>query len=292
MIQGVMPALLTPFTAAEEVDVPVLEQLIGKLYESDISGLYVTGQTGEGMVQSEAMRRTVIETAIRCSPADKIVIAHVGAARMGEALSLARFAAGIGAHAVSSLPPQGGYSYDEMRTYYARLAAASSVPVLIYFYPEVAPGLQAGQIVEMCSEPYVAGVKFTSFELNRIPEMIRAGALVLNGRDEVFAAGLLMGAAGGIGSFYNVVPKLFCDVYRAAGRGSWDEARQIQDRIGELITIVLRFPMVPALKKMLEWSGIPCGVSIAPRRTLTELEETSLRMALEAAGFDPGGFPA
>jgi N-acetylneuraminate lyase len=122
--------------------------------------------------------------------------------------------------------------------------------------------------------------------------MIRAGALVLNGRDEVFAAGLLMGAAGGIGSFYNVVPKLFCDVYRAAGRGSWDEARQIQDRIGELITIVLRFPMVPALKKMLEWSGIPCGVSIAPRRTLTELEETSLRMALEAAGFDPGGFPA
>jgi dihydrodipicolinate synthase/N-acetylneuraminate lyase len=37
----------------------------------------------------------------------------------------------------------------------------------------------------------------------------QAGAVVFNGRDEVLAAGLLMGADGGIGTFYNVLPELF-----------------------------------------------------------------------------------
>ena len=292
-IEGVLPALLTPFTAEEEVDIPALERLIDRLYASaDIAGLYVCGQTGEGLEQSPAMRRMVVETAVQRSPAGKKVIAHVGAARAGDAIELARHAADAGVCAVSSLPPRGGYGFEEFRSYYASLASASPAPVVIYYYPEVAPGLSSSEVVDLCSVPNVAGVKFTSFELHRIAEMIRAGALVLNGRDEVFAAGLLMGAAGGIGSFYNVAPKMFCEVYRAAMNGHWDEARRVQDCIGRLISIVLQFPMIPALKKMLEWSGLSCGSALEPRRKLTAEEERVLRGALEAAGFDPAGFPS
>jgi N-acetylneuraminate lyase len=293
VICGVIPALLTPFTAEEGVDVPALERLIARLYDSaEIAGLYVCGQTGEGLGQSASMRRAVVETAVRCSPPGKTVIAHVGAARTAEAVELARHAAASGVSAVSSLPPAGSYSLDEFRAYYAALAAASDVPVVVYFYPEVAPGISSGQVADLCLLPNVAGVKFTSFELHRITEIHRAGGFVLNGRDEVFAAGLLMGAAGGIGSFYNVLPKIFCQVYRAALDGRWDQARELQNRISELISIVLRYPMIPALKKMLEWSGVPCGTSLSPRRRLLPEEETSLRAALESAGFDPSAFPS
>jgi N-acetylneuraminate lyase len=237
------------------------------------------------------MRRTVVETAVRCSPPGKAVIAHVGAARMSDALDLARHAAGHGVCAVSSLPPQGGYGFDEIRAYYAALAGAGEAPVVVYFYPEVAPGISPDQVADLCRLRNVVGVKFTSFELHRIPEIRRTGAFVLNGRDEVFAAGMLMGASGGIGSFYNLVPGMFCEVFRAASRGAWDQARPVQDRISELISIVLRYPMIPALKKMLEWSGVPCGAALGPRRRLLAAEEDCLRGALERSGFDPAGFP-
>jgi N-acetylneuraminate lyase len=208
-----------------------------------------------------------------------------------DAIELARHAASHGVAAVSSLPPMGPFSFEEIRAYYATLAGATEAPLVLYFYPEIAPNLRANQVVELCTLRNVAGVKFTSFELNRIAEMNRAGAFVLNGRDEVLAAGLLMGACGGIGSFYNLTPDLFLEVWRAAQRNDWTKARAVQDRIDELITIVLRFPMIPAIKKLMEWSGVPCGGALAPRRPLTEEEERRLRAAVLAADFDPSGFP-
>ena len=291
-VEGILPALVTPITADGAVDTGALERLVTRLYAAGVDGLYVCGQTGEGLLQSVAMRKTVLEAAIACSPREKHVIAHVGAARLADAIELARHAAKTGARAVSSLPPSGGLSFEEIRGYYMALAQASEVPLLLYFYPEVAPGLRAEQVVELCSVPNVAGVKFTSFELNRIAEMNRAGAFVLNGRDEVLAAGLLMGACGGIGSFYNLAPELFVQVWQASRRGAWSEARALQDRIDELIVAVLRFPMIPAIKKLLEWSGVPCGAALPPRRSLTAEEEIALRAQIAAVGFDPCGFLA
>ena len=146
--------------------------------------------------------------------------------------------------------------------------------------------------MDLCTVPNVAGVKFTSYELNRIAEMNRGGAYVLNGRDEVLAAGLLMGACGGIGSFYNLTPELFVGVWQAARRGDWQQARKLGDRANALISIVLRFPMIAAIKKLLEWSGMPCGPVLPPRRGLTAPEEEELRALVTAAGFDPCGFLA
>ncbi|MBS1859602.1 MAG: dihydrodipicolinate synthase family protein [Acidobacteria bacterium] len=289
-VEGILPALMTPVTADGGVDTAATERLVARLYAAGVQGLYVCGQTGEGLQQSVAMRKTAFEAAAGASPRGKQVIAHVGSARVEEAIELARHAAANGACAVSSLPPAGAFSYEEIRGYYTALAAATDVPLVLYFFPEAAPGLRAEQVVELCGLRNVAGVKFTSFELNRIAEMNRAGAFVLNGRDEVLAAGLLMGAAGGIGSFYNLVPELCVEVWEASRRGAWSEARAAQDRINRLIAAVLKFPMISAIKKLLEWSGVPCGGALPPRRALSPLEEAALRAEVAAAGFDPAAF--
>ena len=291
-VEGILPALMTPIAASGAVDTNAIEHLIARLYEAGVDGLYVCGQTGEGLQQTVAMRKLTLEAAIACSPKDKHLVAHIGAACVTDAIELARHAAAKGARAVSSLPPGGGLSFAEIRLYYTALAEASDVPLVLYFFPEVAPGLRAEQVVELCSVRNVAGVKFTSYELNRIAEMNCAGAYVLNGRDEVLAAGLLMGACGGIGSFYNLTPELFVGIRQAAGRGDWQEARTLQDRANQLIAIVLHYPMIGAIKKLLEWSGVPCGAVLPPRRGLYAEEEVELRALVTAAGFDPCGFLA
>jgi N-acetylneuraminate lyase len=141
------------------------------------------------------------------------------------------------------------------------------------------------EILQLCEIPNVSGLKFTDFDLYTMSILRRHGHVVFNGRDEVLVAGRLMGASGGIGSFYNLVPELFLQVYDLTENGRWKEARAIQDKINELIEIVLRFPAIPAIKTMLAWSGLDCGPCLKPRRALTTSEESQIRTLLSQSSF-------
>jgi N-acetylneuraminate lyase len=285
---GVFPAVVTPFDSNGEYAVETFERLLAHLYETGVHGVYVCGKTGEGLLQPVSMRQQVAETAIRCTPKDRTVILHVGAARLAEAIRLARHAERIGAGAVSSLPPAGNYSFAELRAYYHQLAGATSLPLLVYYYPEASRiTVTLDQLLDLCSIPNVAGLKFTDFDLYKLHQISQSGKVIFNGHDEVFAAGLLMGASGGIGTFCNLVPELFLRIYESALSGKWDVARRAQDQVNELIRITLQFPMLSAAKTMLKWQGFDCGPCLAPRENLTKDGEVRLRGMIENSSLSP-----
>ena len=284
--QGVLPAVVTPFDEEGNFAPAAFERLLAHFYHVGAHGVYVCGQTGEGLLIPFEQRKAVAERAVRCSPPGKQVIVHVGAARTSEAVDLARHAERIGVHAVSSLPPAGSYSFAELKAYYSELAAASELPLLVYYFPEISGALQTTeQILELCEIPRVIGLKFTDFDLYRLSTIKQHGATIFNGRDEVLAAGLLMGADGGIGTFYNLAPELFLRVYTCAQTGDWAGARDAQFRVNELIRIGLQFPALSAVKLILKWTGLDCGRTLPPRRALTADEESELRRLLAASSF-------
>ena len=275
---GIIPAVVTPLDASERFHAGAFENLVKRLYAAEVHGLYVCGQTGEGLQQSTEQRKQVAEASVALSPRGKTAIIHVGAHATSEAIELARHASKIGAHAISSLPPSGNYSFSEIRSYYEALAAAADIPLLIYYFPRVAPAIQTlDEILELCRIPNVIGLKFTDSDFFRLWAIRRTGSIVFNGSDEMLVAGLLMGANGGIGSIYNLVPERFVALYQHAAAGRWDEARKIQDPINEFIRVILRYPVNPAVKAILAWSGIDCGKCILPRRSLTSAEERDLQ---------------
>jgi N-acetylneuraminate lyase len=280
-LSGILPAVVTPLDEHGSLNVRSLERLLERFYAAGCDGVYVCGQTGEGLQLPPDVRERALEVAVANTPSGRTVIAHIGAASTDVALRLARHSCGAGAHAISSLPPGSGYSFPEVRAYYEALAAAAPLPLLVYYFPEFSATIRTlDDVLELCSIPNVAGLKFTDFDLYRLSLIQRAGHTIFNGRDEVLAAGLLMGAHGGIGSFYNLVPERFVELYRLSQAGCWREARAVQDRINDLIRAVLRFPMLAAIKQLLTWSGIECGRPVEPRRALTADEETALRAAV------------
>jgi N-acetylneuraminate lyase len=284
--RGILPAAVTPFDAAGKFNPGAFEQLLARFYAAGAHGVYVCGSTGEGMLQSVAQRQAVTEAAVQHSPAGKQVLVHVGAYTTADAVALAQHSARAGAHAVSALPPTGSYSFAEIKAYYHAIATASDLPLLIYFMPALYPGIStAAQIHELCELPNVIGLKFTDFDLYKLSLIKQRGVTLFSGYDEVLVAGLLMGADGGIGSFYNVVPELFVELYTHAQAGEWAQARAVQDRINELITIGLRYPVVPAVKAILRRQGIDCGECLEPRRKLTAAEEADLDAQLGQSSF-------
>jgi N-acetylneuraminate lyase len=285
-LKGIIAAVVTPLDEQERFAPAPYEALLERLYSAGVHGVYVCGQTGEGLLQSVDQRKRIAEVSLRCSPRDKQVIIHVGAYRTADAVDLARHASRLGAVALSALPPPGQHTFGEIRQYYETIAEASDVPVLLYYFPDAAPGIKSTeQILDLCAIPNVAGIKFTDFDLYRMRILKQNGMVVFNGRDEVLAPGLLMGADGGIGTFYNIVPELFVELYERSLQRDWTRAVEIQDRINALIQITLRFPVFPAIKQVLSWTGIECGPCIKPRSGLTRENENEFRRLLESCGI-------
>jgi N-acetylneuraminate lyase len=290
-LRGVLPALVTPLDSRERFAPTAMEQLLERVYAAGSDGVYVCGQTGEGLLLGKDDRKQAAETAVRNSPRGKQVIVHVGAASTADAVDLSRHAARAGAHAVSSLPPSCAFTFCEARAYYEAIAAAADLPVLVYYFPEFSRTITTlDEIDSLCSIPNVVGLKFTDFDFYRLSLISRAGRVIFSGRDEAFACGVLMGASGGIGSFYNLIPEMFVQVWQAGQAGDYATARRVQDRINDLVQAVLRFPMLPAIKTLLTWSGIDAGRAVAPRRGLTEDEKRRLAESVTAIGFEPQGF--
>jgi len=286
-LYGILPAVVTPLDENGNFALAAFERLLEQLYTAGVDGVYVNGWTGEGLLQASEQRKRVAEAAVRVTPPGKRVVIHVGALRTSDAVELARHASRIGAQAISSLPPLGSYSFAETRAYYEAVAAASELPVLVYYFPAFSPGVRTlEEIEELLAIPGVVGLKFTDFDLFRLSVLKRHGCRVIfNGHDEVLAAGLLMGADGGIGSFYNLIPELFVELFRLARQGQWEQARQVQQRINELVEIALNFPLIPAIKTILSWRGIPCGEAILPRQALTPEQVQRLRQMLGGSSF-------
>ncbi len=271
--EGIIPAIVTPVDENEHFQPAAFERLSEHLYSAGVHGLYVCGQTGEGLQLSPEERKKAAEIAVRSSPAGKAVIVHVGAAAAKDAFALARHASRIGASAISSLPPAPNYSFKEIRAYYSELASVSDVPLLIYYFPSLSPSLRTtDQILELCAIPNVIGLKFTDSDFFQLWAFRQAGHVVFNGSDEMLLAGLIMGANGGIGSTYNLIPEAFVKLYSLISQQRCEQARAVQNEINRFIAPLLRAPVHSAIKTLLRWKGFDCGYCIAPRRRLTETE--------------------
>jgi N-acetylneuraminate lyase len=282
-LAGILPAIVTPFDQQGRFRAAPFEMLAARLYAAGVDGLYVCGNTGEGREQPVAQRMLVAEAAVRSAPPGKLTIIHVGAATLDDAAALARHAAQAGAQAVSSLPPLRAGSSAEVLDYYRALAVASPLPLIVYHFPATSPvPLVAADVRALCALPNVAGIKFTDKDLFLLWDLARSGVPAFNGYDEVLAAGLFMGACGGIGSIYNLVPESFVALYAATRAGLWVEARALQYAINELIAAILNYPVQAAVKALLELTGIECGICLPPRCALTAAERLDLAARVEA----------
>ncbi len=288
----ILPALVTPLTPAGQLDVASAERLIDHLYRSGVGGLYVTGSTGEGIYLDVAIRKRIVEIAVNMSRGRGSVIVHVGATQAALAMELAEHAGQVGADAVSSIPPfAGGYTWDEVCSFYAELARRSPVPVVAYYIPVLTGQHQSfDNLARLLTIPNIVGFKYTDLNLYALERLsLRMGPdqILYNGYDELLSLGLQMGAHGGIGTTYNVMPELVVQVYHLCQSGRWAEAVAVQKQVNDVIEPMLRIHILAAAKQVLYWQGlIDHTACVFPRAALSEPEQRQLRKRLSGTAIE------
>ena len=239
--QGVFPAFYACYEDDGSVSPARTRALAKYLLEKGVKGLYVGGSSGECIYQSVAERKVILENVMAEVGGKMTIIAHVACNNTADSQELARHAESLGVDAIASIPP----IYFHLPPYGIAdywndiSAAAPNTDFIIYNIPQLAGvALSIPLLQEMRKNPRVIGVKNSSMPTQDIQMWKDEGGpdfVVMNGPDEQFISGLAMGATGGIGGTYAVMPELYLKVMSLYQAGEMKLAAEIQNEICRII---------------------------------------------------------
>lgn len=239
--QGIIPAFYACYDENGEVDEGRVEQLTDYMVKKGVKGLYVGGSSGECIYQSVADRKRTLERVVNVSGGKLTIIAHVACNNTAESRELAAHAQSLGVDAIAAIPPIYFHLPEyAIAQYWNDISdAAPDTDFIIYNIPQLAGvALTMPLFREMRKNPRVAAVKNSSMPTQDI-QMFKAeggeGFAVLNGPDEQLVAGLAIGADGGIGGTYGVMPELYLKIMELVNTGKLEAAREVQYAANEII---------------------------------------------------------
>ena len=287
-LRGVMPALLTPFDAQQKIDKESLRRLVRFNIAQGIDGVYVGGSTGEAFIQSLAEREIVAEE----GKGKITLIAHVGCVSTAESQQLAAAAKRYGFDAVSAVTPfYYPFSFEEHCDHYrAIIDSADGLPMVVYNIPALSGvKLTLDQINTLVTLPGVGALKQTSGDLYQMEQIRREhpDLVLYNGYDEIFASGLLAGAAGGIGSTYNIMGWRYMGIAQALKAGDITKAQQLQRECNKVIDLLIKVGVFRGLKTVLHYMDVVsvplCRKPFAPvdEKYLPELKALAQQLMQE-----------
>ena len=243
--QGVFPAFYACYDKDGHVSIEGTKALTRHLIAKGVKGVYVGGSSGECIYQHPDERKAVLEAVMSEAKGKITVIAHVACNNTADSVELAAHAEACGVDAIASIPPIYFHLPEHAIAGYwnAMSAAAPNTEFVIYNIPQLAgTALTMSLLHTMLENPNVVAVKNSSMPTQDIQMFKDAGIaargengfVVFNGPDEQFVSGLAMGADGGIGGTYAVMPELFLKMYELVHKGEMAKARALQyeaDRI-------------------------------------------------------------
>jgi 4-hydroxy-tetrahydrodipicolinate synthase len=238
---GIVPPMITPLAADNELDHAGLERLIEHMIGGGIHGLFVLGSTGEGPILSYELRRTLIESSVRIVNGRIPVLVGITDPSPVETLRLARFAADAGADVVvTSAPYYFRIRQDELFEYVVRIAMESPLPVMLYNIPQLTKTWFDVDTVRMAFElKNVIGIKDSSGDTDYFKQLValtadRTDLCALIGKEELLLESIGWGGHGSVCGGANMFPGLYVDLYEACLAGDMKLAQQAHDDLMEV----------------------------------------------------------
>lgn len=253
-MDGVMPAITTPFAADGSVDHAFLARHAQQLMEAGCTAVVALGSLGEVATLTAAEKRAVLQTLVAATGGRRCVVAGIAALATADAVAQAQQAAELGCAGLMVLPPY-VYSSDarEMQAHVSAVIEATPLPCILYnnpiayrtdFHPE--------QVAELAGQhPNLAAIKESSADVRRlaaIRALIGARIKLLMGVDDLIVEGVAAGVTGWIAGLVNALPLESVRLLDLARAGRWAEAQALY----QWFLPLLRLDTVPKFVQLIK----------------------------------------
>ncbi len=234
MITGLHTAIVTPFTASGDLDLPAFKRLLDRQIDGGVDGVVVCGSTGEGATLSTEEKITLWRTAVDHVAGRIPITAGAGTNDTRSTIALATAAVNAGVQALLLVTPYYNKpTHEGLLAHFRAVNDAVNVPLIIYNVPgrtgqNVSAATQVA-IAEAC--PNVVATKEASANLSQMSEIIGNAPShfsLLAGDDDLALPAIACGATGVIAVMSNYYPRVYGALIRAARSGDMATAQAIQ----------------------------------------------------------------
>lgn len=265
--KGIIPAFYACYDEEGNISPERIRKFTQYLIDKKVTGLYVNGSSGECIYQSKEERKIILENVMEVARGKITIIAHVGCNNTADSMELAAHAEKMGVDAIASIPPIYFHLPDyAIAEYWNDISsAAPNTDFVIYNIPQLAGvALSMNLYKEMLKNPRVIGVKNSSMPIQDIQmfkDVKGEDSIVFNGPDEQLVGGLAIGADGGIGGTYAVMPELYLKIKELVDNGDIKTARKIQNTADRIIyeMCACHGNLYAVMKEILKMNGLELG---------------------------------
>lgn len=241
MLSGIIPPLVSPLRARDELDQKGLTQLVEHVLSGGVHGLFLLGTTGEAPSLSYRLRRELIERVADLVAGRVPILVGITDTSFVESVHLAEYAAKAGAQAlVLSTPFYFPAGQTELAGYVENLVPELPLPLVLYNMPSLTKvWFDIETLQRLSTIPQIIGLKDSSGDMGYFEKAIGLKKLrpdwsVMIGPEAKLPESMRLGGNGGVAGGANIFPRIFVDCYDACVAGNQVRIDELQIAINAL----------------------------------------------------------
>lgn len=289
-LNGIYPAVITPFAQDERLDVPALAANVRRWNEYGLRGYMVAGSTGESAFLTDRERQEIIATVKDAMAEGMILLAGAGRESTAQTIETCRAAAGV--DAVLVLTP--GYyaplmTAEVLEKHYLAVADASPAPILLYAMPAyTGVTIPIETVLKLAQHPNIIGMKDSGGNGTYLSTLVRNTPddfTVFCGHAPSLAPALMSGAGGGILKIANLVPEICVALYRASEAHNFTEVQHLHNLLHPINEVLGGTCGIGGLKYAMSLLGYTAGYPRSPLSMPGPALAQKIEKVLQQAGL-------
>ena len=284
-----LTAMVTPFTAAGELDLDAARALARKLVDDGCDGLVVTGTTGETSTLTDEENVAMFKAVVEEVGDRAAVVAGSGTNDTRHSINLSRMAKEAGVDGLLLVTPYYNKpSQAGIQAHFEAIADAVDLPVMLYDIPgrSVKP-IETETIVALSKHPNIVALKDAKGDLMETTKVIAQTDLdIYSGEDGLTLPLLAIGALGLVSVTAHIAAPQYRTMIDAVANGDLATARKAHADIDPLQRAVMsHLQGAVASKTILQRQGVLPTAHVR----LPLVEPTDAELAPVLADLAEGG---
>ena len=285
-LTGVIPPLVTPFTASGDIDEAAYRQVIRFNLGKGVHGVCPGGSSGEGHTLTPDEFKRIMEITVEEVAGAVPIVAGIISNSTRDAIARARSIAHLPIAALQVTPVHYLFKPDEDATFnhFKALTEAVDIPVVIY---NVVPWnyLSPAQMIRLMQElPGVQGIKQSQGDLKLMADLVLGvpeGCKVFSAIDALLYSSFALGAHGTIAATPAALPGVCVALWKAVQAGDHVKGLEMHRAMLAFWNAVVGDNLPANLKTTIALQGCPAGLPRAPMPATSETQTARIRQALD-----------
>jgi 4-hydroxy-tetrahydrodipicolinate synthase len=294
-LRGIFCPSITPLKSEDgsSIDFEMWAKHLDHLAEAGVDGVLLFGSIGEFFAFPVEVKEAAVDFAVTHIAGRIKVFAGIGGTVIEQVTDFAKVAQQSGVDGVVAISPYYfGPSSASAKRYFAAIAAATTLPVILYNFPErTGSDLTPELVAELAAQfPTIVGMKDTVDNISHTRKVVEAvhavnpDFAVFSGFDEYYLPNRVAGGAGVISGLTNVEPETFVRMHHAYESGDFATALECAKRVSHLMAVYDTADLfISAIKGAVKLKGLP--ISTALREPAVQLTGEEMRKISEVIAW-------